>query len=202
MKKIALITGTSSGIGLVTAVEMARSGYHVVATMRDPTKSGNLMQAAKEAGVDADIEVRALDITKFDSLSATVAEVIAAHGRVDVLVNNAGYALGGFAEDISLDELRSQFDTNFFGHVSLTRAVLPYMRKQGSGHVIMVSSISGLVAYPVTSSYSASKYALEGWTESLRIEMCPLGIKVVLVEPGAFQSDIWEKNVKVGQKVL
>src|ERR1700741_5347581 len=95
-KKIALITGTSSGIGLVIAIELARSGFYVLATMRDPAKSGNLMEAAREAGVEADIEVRALNIVQFDSLPAKMAELIAAHSRIDVLVNNAGYALGGF----------------------------------------------------------------------------------------------------------
>jgi NAD(P)-dependent dehydrogenase (short-subunit alcohol dehydrogenase family) len=128
-------------------------------------------------------------------------------GCIDVLVNNAGYALGGFAEDIQLDELRSQFDTNFFGHVALTRAVLPTMRAQGvssglGGHIIMISSISGLVSNPVTSSYSASKHALEGWAESLRVEVRALGIKVVLVEPGAYDTDIWERNVRIGKIAL
>ena len=202
MKKIALITGTSSGIGLVTAIEMAKAGFHVIATMRDSAKQTRLMEAANSAGVSGNIEVRALDITKTGMLKDAVAAIIGEHQRIDVLVNNAGYALGGFAEDISDEELRRQFDTNFFGHVAVTKAVLPYMRAQASGHIIMVSSISGLVAYPVTSSYAASKHAIEGWTESLRIEVHSLGIRVVLIEPGAFQSDIWEKNVQIGQQAM
>jgi NAD(P)-dependent dehydrogenase (short-subunit alcohol dehydrogenase family) len=200
--KIALITGSSSGIGLLTAVDLAKVGFRVVATMRDLSRNSRLLQAAADAGVADRLDLRRLDITEFASLPGSVAEIVRDHGRIDVLVNNAGYALGGFAEDIQLDELRSQFDTNFFGHVALTRALLPTMRAQKSGHIIMISSISGLVSNPVTSSYSASKHALEGWTESLRLELMALGIKVVLVEPGAYDTDIWERNVRIGKIAL
>ena len=205
--KIALITGCSSGIGMLTAIDMAKAGFRVVATMRDLSRNTRVMQAASEAGIAERLDVRRLDITEFESLPAVVAEVMKDHGRIDVLVNNAGYALGGFAEDIQLEELRSQFDTNFFGHVALTRAVMPTMRAQGvssgfGGHIIMISSISGLVSNPVTSSYSASKHALEGWSESLRIEARALGIKVVLVEPGAFDTEIWERNAHIGKLAL
>jgi NAD(P)-dependent dehydrogenase (short-subunit alcohol dehydrogenase family) len=124
------------------------------------------------------------------------------YGRIDVLVNNAGFAVAGFAEDMKLDEIRLQFETNFFGQVAITQAVLPAMRRQGSGHIIMVSSISGLHGALSISSYSASKFALEGWSESLRLEMNALGIKVVLVEPGSFQTDIWTRNAHLGEKTL
>jgi NAD(P)-dependent dehydrogenase (short-subunit alcohol dehydrogenase family) len=199
MQKIALITGCSSGFGMLTAVEMAVASFHVVATMRDPTKSERLLRLADESGVRGKIEIGALDITKHDQLPSIVDDIVRAHGRIDVLVNNAGYALAGFNEDIQLDELRAQLETNFFGHVAMTKAVLPVMRNQRSGHIIMVSSIAGLVANPVTGSYSASKFALEGWSESLRIEVHSLGIRVVLVEPGAFATDIWDKNVHIGK---
>jgi NAD(P)-dependent dehydrogenase (short-subunit alcohol dehydrogenase family) len=202
MNKVVLITGTSSGFGLLASVDFARAGFRVVATMRDVNKATQLMKAANEAGVSGNMEIRPLDVTKFDDLPRIVDEIIAAHGRIDVLVNNAGYALAGFAEDISLDELKAQFDTNFFGHVALTRAVLPIMRNQRSGHIIMVSSIAGLVASPVLSSYAASKHALEGWTEAVRIEMKSLGIHLVLVEPGAFETDIWVRNAKMGAQAV
>ena len=202
MDKVCLITGSSSGFGLLTAVDMARAGFRVVATMRDTNKANALMKAANDAGVSGQMEIRPLDVTKFNELPGIVNEIVAAHGRIDVLVNNAGYALAGFAEDISLDELKAQLDTNFFGHVAMTKAVLPHMRKQKSGHAIMVSSIAGLVASPVLSSYAASKHALEGWSEALRIEMKSLGIHVVLVEPGAFETDIWVKNAKMGQQAV
>jgi short-subunit dehydrogenase len=200
--KVCLITGSSSGFGLLTAVDMARAGFRVIATMRDTNKATALMKAANEAGVSGKMEIRPLDITQFDALPGIVNEIVTAHGRIDVLVNNAGYALAGFAEDISLDELKAQLDTNFFGHVAMTKAVLPVMRKQRNGHVIMVSSIAGLVASPVLSSYAASKHALEGWSEALRIEMKSLGVHVVLVEPGAFETDIWVKNAKMGEQAV
>jgi len=198
-ERVAMITGCSSGIGLLTAVEMARGGWKVVATMRNPAGSGRLVDAAKEAGVAEKIDVRKVDVCDHGCLEPLVAEVVRDYGRVDALINNAGYALGGFLEDVKMEELRAQLETNFFGQVAMTKAVLPVMRKQRSGHIIMVSSIAGRVANPVTGSYSSSKFALEGFTESLRHELRALGIKVVLVEPGAFETDIWEKNVKIAK---
>lgn len=200
--KIAVITGTSSGIGLLTAVELARGGFQVVATMRDLGRREPLETAAKQAGVHRYIDIRRLDVSDFELIPAVVESVIRDYGRVDVLINNAGFAVAGFAEDLTLGEIRSQFETNFFGHVAMTKAVLPVMRQQRSGHIIMVSSISGLHGSPTISSYSASKFALEGWSESLRLEVNSLGIKVVLVEPGSFQTDIWTRNAKIGQRVL
>ena len=134
-----------------------------------------------------------------DSLPPAVAEISRDHGQIDVLVNNAGFVMAGFAEDLRLAEIREQFETNFFGAVALTLAVLPQMRQRKSGHIIMVSSASGLSGQPVASSYSASKFALEGWSECLRLETASLGIRVVLIEPGAYESDIWEKNLRIGQ---
>jgi NAD(P)-dependent dehydrogenase (short-subunit alcohol dehydrogenase family) len=113
------------------------------------------------------------------------------------LVNNAGFAAPGFADDVTDAELRDQFDTNFFGAAAVTRAFLPQLRRQGFGHIVMISSVSGRMAYPGVGSYAASKFALEGWTETLRFEMKPLGIQVVLVEPGAFETDIWTRNAKL-----
>ncbi len=126
--------------------------------------------------------------------------MVSDHGRLDVLVNNAGFAVAGFAEDIKLHELRLQFETNFFGAVAMTKAALPTMRRQRSGHIVQVSSISGLHGAVTVSSYSASKHALEGWSESLRMEVRSLGIKVVLVEPGAFQTDIWTRGAVMGEE--
>jgi len=193
-EKIALVTGSSSGFGLLTSIELARAGFLVVATLRDPGRRERLDQAAGAAGVAARVDVRALDVTRFDSMPGLVEGVVRDHGRIDVLVNNAGFALAGFAEDVALEELRQQFETNFFGAVALTKAVLPVMRRQRSGHVIQMSSISGLHGSGGLSGYSASKHALEGWSESLRLEVSGLGIKVVVVEPGAFETDIWTKG--------
>lgn len=196
--KIALITGSSSGFGLLTSVELAKNGFRVVASMRDLARRGGLDQAATAAGVAAQLDIRALDVTDFGALPTFVDTLVRDHGRLDVLVNNAGFAVAGFAEDIKLEELRRQFETNFFGAVAMTKAVLPVMRQQRSGHIIMLSSIGGLNGSVTLSSYSASKHALEGWTESLRLELNSLGIKVVLIEPGAFQTDIWTRGAVMG----
>jgi NAD(P)-dependent dehydrogenase (short-subunit alcohol dehydrogenase family) len=200
--KIAVISGASSGIGLLTAVELARSGFQVVATMRELSRRTSLEQAAGTAGVSPYIDIRRLDITDFDLIPSLIQTVIRDYGRIDVLVNNAGFAVAGFAEDLTLAEIRSQFETNFFGHIAMTKAVLPIMREQHSGHIIMVSSISGLHGAFSLSSYSASKFALEGWSESLRLELNALGLKVVLVEPGSFRTDIWTRNAYIGRKTL
>jgi NAD(P)-dependent dehydrogenase (short-subunit alcohol dehydrogenase family) len=201
-ERIAVITGTSSGIGLLAAVELARRGYRVVASMRDLGRRERLDQAATAAGVSAQLDVRRLDVTDFESIPGFIETVVRDYGRVDVLVNNAGFAVAGFAEDMQLTEIRQQFETNFFGHVALTQAALPTMRRQGSGHVIMISSIAGLHGSFSISSYSAAKHALEGWSESLRMEVDSLGIKVVLVEPGSYETDIWTRNVVLGQRLL
>ena len=201
-EKIALVTGSSSGIGLLTAVELAGAGFRVVASMRDLGRRQRLDEAAAKAGVAERIAVRRVDITEFESIPGFITQLERDYGRLDVLVNNAGFATAGFAEDLLLEELRQQFETNFFGPVAVTKAVLPIMRRQQSGHIIMVSSIGGRVSAPVIGAYDASKFALEGWSESLRIETRALGIHVVLVEPGSFQTDIWQRNVRIGSYAM
>jgi NAD(P)-dependent dehydrogenase (short-subunit alcohol dehydrogenase family) len=201
-ERIAVVTGASSGIGLVTTLELARAGFRVLATMRDLGRRSILEKAAAAEGSTQNLEIRQLDITQSEAIEPLIGQIVRAYGRIDVLVNNAGFAMSGFAEDMELREIRRQFETNFFGHVAMTQAVLPIMRKQRSGHIIMVSSISGRLGQPVISSYSASKFALEGWAEVLRLETHSLGIRVVLVEPGAFKTDIWERNVVIGERAL
>jgi len=201
-RKIAIVTGSSSGIGLLTAVELAVNGYRVVATMRDPSRSGRLEEAAQKAGVRDQVDLRRLDITEFDSLPAAVDEILRDHGRIDVLVNNAGFSVAGFGEDLQLHEYRKQFETNFFGNLAMTKAVIPAMRRQKSGHIIQVASVAGLLGQPMLSAYSSSKFALEGFSESLRIETHSLGIRVSVVEPGAFDNDIWDRNVLVGEMAV
>ncbi len=197
--KVAVVTGSSSGIGLLSAVELAQNGYRVVASMRNLANSGRLEEAARKAGVGDRIFVLRLDITEFESLPDAVEEIVRTHERLDVLVNNAGFSVAGFAEDMTLAELRHQLETNFFGNVAMTKAVLPIMRAQKSGHIITVTSVAGLLGQPMLSAYSASKYALEGWSESLRLETHSLGIRVSLVEPGAYDTDIWERNVVIAE---
>ena len=201
-EKIAVITGSSSGIGMLTTVELARAGFRVIATMRDLNRATRLDQLSAAAGVSERIEQRKLDITETLAIPHIVKDILRDHGRIDVLVNNAGFPRAGFAEDVRLDELRQQFETNLFGTIAMTHAVLAAMRAQRSGHIIMVSSISGRVGQPVLSSYCSSKFALEGWSEALRIETHSLGIRVVLIEPGSFKTDIWDRSVRVGEVTM
>ena len=201
-ENIALVTGSSSGFGLLTCVELAKAGFHVIASMRNVGRREQLDRMAENAGVTGFIDVRALDVTRFDLLPGFVQTMVQDYERIDVLVNNAGFAVGGFAEDIRLEELRLQFETNFFGAVAMTKAVMPIMRHQRSGHIVQVSSISGLHGAVSISSYSASKHALEGWSESLRMEVNALGIKVVLVEPGAYDTGIWTRGAVMGKDAV
>lgn len=168
--------------------------------MRDLDRRGKLEEAARAAGVLDRIEFHALDVTDTEQIARLASAVAARETPLHAIVNNAGIAVAGFTDDVSDAELRQQFDVNFFGAAAVTRAFLPQLRRQGSGHIVMVSSISGLTAFPGVSSYVASKFALEGWTETLRLEMKPLGIAVALVEPGSFATDIWTRNAMISAR--
>ena len=198
-KKVVLITGANSGFGLLMALEFAKADYDVIASMRDIQKSKQLMDLAAKIGVIANIKVISLDITSEQSvgdLNISLQEI----GRIDLLINNAGFAGAGFAEEIPIEEYQHQMDTNYFGAIRVTQSVLPLMRKQGEGMIINISSISGRVGFPGLSPYVSSKFALEGWSESLRIELAPFSIPVILVEPGSFQTNIWTTGKKVTAK--
>jgi NAD(P)-dependent dehydrogenase (short-subunit alcohol dehydrogenase family) len=200
--KIALITGASSGFGLLTTVTLARRGWRVLATMRDLNRRGLLEDAARTAGVVDRIEIHALDVTSAAQISDLAGLVGSRPEPLHAVINNAGFALPGFAEDVTDAELRQQLDTNFFGAAAVTRAFLPQMRRHGFGHIVMLSSISGRLGFPGVGSYAAAKFALEGWTESLRYELKTVGIQVVLLEPGAFETDIWTRNAKISAGLL
>ena len=202
MSKTVLITGASSGFGLLTSIELAKRGWHVIATMRDLNRRSLLEEPARTAGVLERLEIYALDVTRSDQIVALAGMLAERATPLHAVVNNAGFALPGFADDVTDAELRQQFDTNFFGAAGVTRAFLPQLRRQGFGHIVMISSISGRMGFAGIGSYSASKFALEGWTESLRYEMAPLGIQVVLIEPGAFETDIWTRNAKIAENLL
>jgi NAD(P)-dependent dehydrogenase (short-subunit alcohol dehydrogenase family) len=169
--KVALVTGASSGIGRACAELLAARGYRVYGASRRPAASSG-------------VEPISIDVRDDASVRDAVATVIAREGRIDIVVNNAGIAIAGAVEDTSIEEARDQFDVNFFGVLRVCRAVLPVMREQRSGYVVNVGSIGGLVAIPYQGIYSASKFALEGFSESLRLEVSGLGVHVVLIEPG------------------
>lgn len=180
---------------MLTAISLAKQGYRVAATMRDLSRNGELVNLAEQAGVADRLHYMRLDVTDSDSIQAAVATVLQIYGRIDMLVNNAGFAVGGFIEEVSMDDWRRQMETNLFGLIGMTRAVIPVMRKQQQGLIINLSSVSGLSGFPGYAPYAASKFAVEGFTESLRHEMTSFGIRVVLVEPGAYRTPIWDKGL-------
>ncbi|WP_438447047.1 SDR family oxidoreductase [Gorillibacterium sp. sgz5001074] len=193
-RPVVLITGAAGGFGWRACLHFAKSGYRVVAAMRDMTKPSPLMEEAEKWGIQSLIHPVEMDVTRPEQIERCIAQILDAYGRIDVLVNNAGFALGGYAEEVSLQDWRRQMDTNFFGMVAVTQAVLPVMRTAGSGTVINVSSVSGRIGLPGYAPYSASKHAMEGFSESLRLEMLPYGVRVVLVEPGSYRTAIWQKG--------
>jgi len=189
MEKVALITGSSSGIGFETALALARANFFTFATMRDTSKADKIQEIAKKENLS--LEVVQLDVDKEDSIKSAVKKILEQKGRIDVLVNNAGYGLFGCIEDISIDELKAQFETNFFGVVRLIQETAPIMRKQGSGIIVNVSSVAGRIGFPGTPAYISSKFALEGLSESMRYELSPFGIKTIIIEPGVIKTNFF-----------
>jgi NAD(P)-dependent dehydrogenase (short-subunit alcohol dehydrogenase family) len=188
---LVLITGTSSGIGLSAAVECAAAGYRVIATMRSPERREALMEACKARDVQVDVEQ--LDV-RADGVGSKVRELVLKYGPIYALVNNAGIGVGGPFEEQSEAQVREQFETNVFGMMAVTRALLPSMRAAGRGRIINVSSLSGRIALPMFSVYAASKHAVEGFSESLRWEVEGFGVQVCVVEPGTFKTPIFFAN--------
>jgi NAD(P)-dependent dehydrogenase (short-subunit alcohol dehydrogenase family) len=187
MSQTALVTGTSTGMGLHTAVELARRGFTVVATMRDTSRRDALDAAASEAGVTLD--VRPLDVTDHDGARACVDSVLADHGHVDVLLNNAGRGAVATAEQLTMDEVRAQLEVNYLGPVAMTKLVLPSMRERGSGRVLTVTSVGGAVGQPFADAYCGAKFAVEGFMQSLAPVALAHGVRVSVVEPAAVASD-------------
>ncbi len=196
MEKIALVTGSSSGIGLETALSLARDGYHTFASMRNTEKAVELQYTAKKENLP--IEVIELDVDKEESIVSTIKKVVGDGGRLDVLVNNAGYGQFGCIEDVSIDDFRKQFETNFFSVVRIIQEVAPIMRKQNSGDIINISSVAGRMGLPGSPAYISSKFALEGLGECLRYELGQFGIKTTLIEPGVIKTNFFN-SMKVAE---
>ena len=196
-QKVILITGCSSGFGLLFAARLAKAGHFVYATMRDVNKRKELIDEVNKRG--ALVNIRALDVNKEQTIKSVINEIMERHHHIDVVINNAGYGLGGFFEDLSENEIRQQMETNFFGVQRVCRLVLPHMRLAQKGLIINMSSIAGQTATLCLGAYNASKWALEGFSESLYYEVAAFGIKVVLVEPGSYPTEIFKDNAKYGQ---
>lgn len=187
MEKIAIVTGSSSGIGFETALALAREGYYTYATMRDTKKGNQIKEIAKKEKLK--LEVLEIDVDKDKTVHDTINKIVKEKNGIDVLVNNAGYGLFGCLEDISMEDLKAQFETNFFGVVRILQAVIPVMRKQKSGTIVNVSSVAGRIGFPVSPAYISSKFALEGLSESMRYELSPFGINTVIIEPGVIKTN-------------
>jgi NAD(P)-dependent dehydrogenase (short-subunit alcohol dehydrogenase family) len=187
-QKVAIVTGSSSGIGLETSVSLAQNGFLTYATMRNLDKSSIIMTAADNESLP--IKVVQLNVADNRMINNAIQAIVSEAGRIDILVNNAGYGLVGAFEDLSIDdEIKNQYETNVFGLMRVTQAVLPIMRRQKSGIIVNVSSGAGLFGYPGGSAYVSTKFAVEGLSESMAYELEPFGIKVVLIEPGFIKTN-------------
>jgi len=197
MDKVALVTGSSSGIGFETSLALARNGYHTFATMRNLGKDEKIKQIIEKE--DLSIEILELDVDSEESVNRAIKTVSEKKGRIDVLVNNAGYGMWGTVEDVSIDEFKEQFETNFFSIIRLIQKVAPIMRKQNSGNIVNISSVAGRIGFPVSPAYISSKFALEGLSESLRFELMPFGINVIIIEPGVIKTNFFD-SMKMSEK--
>jgi NAD(P)-dependent dehydrogenase (short-subunit alcohol dehydrogenase family) len=192
-QKIVIITGSSSGIGLESALLLARNGYITYATMRSPEKDTSIKAAVQKERLP--IRVIQLDVNDDNSVKIAIDHIVSEAGRIDVLVNNAGYSLGGALEDLSMDEIQSQYETNLFGLIRVTQAVIPIMRKQRSGRILNISSGAGIFGFPGHSAYVSTKFAVEGLSESIAYELEPFGIKVILIEPGFIRTNFTQAMI-------
>jgi NAD(P)-dependent dehydrogenase (short-subunit alcohol dehydrogenase family) len=189
-EKVAVVTGSSSGIGFETSLLLSRNGVYTYATMRNLNKSQQINDVAEKENLP--LKVLQLDVTDDKSVKDAIRQVKDESSRIDVLINNAGYDVMGAVEDISIEEFKSQFETNLFGVIRVTKEVLPIMRNQRAGNIINISSVGGKIGIPLNSAYISSKFALEGLSESMRYELEQFGIDVILIEPGVVKSNFFE----------
>ncbi|MCY7692429.1 oxidoreductase [Bacillus altitudinis] len=192
MNKTAIVTGANSGFGKLITLRLAKQGYTVIAGVRQEANAKKLAEEVKKAALSESIHIEALDVTNTQSIQA-FQKRLNAYAPIHLLVNNAGTAYAGFAEEVPVDQYREQFEVNVFGVMEMTQAVLPLMTS--GAKILNMSSISGLMGMPALSPYVSSKFALEGYTESLRIELAAFGIQAALIEPGSFQTNIWNTSM-------
>jgi NAD(P)-dependent dehydrogenase (short-subunit alcohol dehydrogenase family) len=195
-EEVAVVTGSSTGIGFETSLALAKNGYYTYATMRKI--DNGVLDIAKNENLP--LQVIQLDVDNDKSVLNAINTIKGQTGRIDIVINNAGYALAGPFEETSMEEVNAQLETNFFGTVRVMQAVIPIMREQRGGKIVNVTSMGGRIAIPLDSIYHASKFALEGLSESVQYEVEPFGIKMILIEPGAVGSNFW-KNLKMVSKI-
>src|SRR5215212_2648743 len=199
-EKVAVVTGSSTGIGYETALTLARNGFYTYATIRNLEGDSEEKVTNISKSENLPLQVIKLDVNNDKSVIDAIDRIIQEKKRIDVTINNAGYALVGAFEETSKDDILAQFETNFFGATRIMQAVIPIMRKQRSGKIVNITSMGGRIAIPLDSIYHATKFALEGLSESIQYELEPFGIKVILIEPGAVGSNFW-KNLKMATKI-
>jgi NAD(P)-dependent dehydrogenase (short-subunit alcohol dehydrogenase family) len=197
--KVAIVTGSSSGIGFETSLLLARNGFFTYATMRNLDTSNKIIELKQKESLP--LEVLKLDVTDDKSVNDAIGKIANEQETIDVLINNAGYALVGPLEELSIQEFKQQFETNVFGVIRVTQSVLPIMRKQRHGTIVNISSIAGRIGFPLTAAYVSSKFALEGLSESIAYELEQFGIKVMLIEPGVIKTN-FDNNLKIGKNVF
>ena len=197
-QSIAVVTGSSTGIGFETSLLLARNGFYTYATMRDTFKSDKIEKIANKENLP--LEVLSMDVDNDDSVRNAIQKIIDKKKKIDILVNNAGYGLFGALEDISIEEIKKQFETNLFGAIRTIKEVLPTMREQQNGIIINVTSIAGIVGVPAECIYVSTKFALEGLGESISYELRPYGIKVILIEPGVINTN-FVPNIKFPNQI-
>jgi NAD(P)-dependent dehydrogenase (short-subunit alcohol dehydrogenase family) len=197
--EVAVVTGSSSGIGFETSLALARNGFHTYATMRklDGGGSNQITDIAKNENLPLDFVQ--LDVNDDGSVLDAINKILREKDRIDVVVNNAGYDLMGALEEASMDEIKAQFETNFFGAVRVMQSVIPMMREQREGIIVNITSLGGRISFPLNSPYHATKFALEGLSESIQYELEPFGIKIIVIEPGGVGSNFL-KNLKMSTK--
>src|SRR5215216_1583566 len=196
-KVVAVVTGSSSGIGFETSLLLAKNGFFTYATMRNIDKSDAIIDLKQKEKLP--LEVLKLDVTNDKSVKEAMEKIVNEQETIDVLVNNAGYALVGALEELSIEEFKEQFETNLFGVIRVIQEILPIMRKQRHGTIVNISSLAGRIGFPLTSAYVSSKFALEGLSESIAYEVEQFGIKVILIEPGVIKTN-FDKNLKIAKK--
>jgi NAD(P)-dependent dehydrogenase (short-subunit alcohol dehydrogenase family) len=197
-KAVAVVTGSSSGIGYETSLLLAKNGFFTYATMRNPDKSNKIINLKQNEKLP--LEVLRLDVTDDKSVKEAIKKIVNERGTIDVLVNNAGYALVGPLEELSIQEFKEQFETNVFGVIRVIKEILPIMRKLRHGIIVNISSVAGRTGFPLTSAYVSSKFALEGLSESIAYEIEQFGIKVILIEPGVIKTN-FDRNLRIGTGV-
>ena len=198
-QRIAVVTGSSSGIGFETSILLAKSGIYTHATVHKLEGEGSHQLIDRAKKEKSPLKVTQIDVNSNESVTNTINSIVKKNNGIDIIVNNAGYALGGALEETSMDEIRKQFETNFFGAVRVMQGAIPVMRKQRSGRIVNITSMGGRISIPLRTFYHGSKFALEGVSESLQYELAPFGIKIILIEPGAVGSNFWN-SIKIAKK--